>query len=77
MRIVTIAILLISVGVVAVILMVVPFRRSRVHMIDTADLMRLQEARELGPTGRRRRARWVMLAAGLILLASLFWGLAN
>ncbi len=77
MRVVTIAILLISVGVVAVMLMVLPFRRPRVHMIDTADLMRLEEAREHRPTGQRRRARWVVMAVGLILLASLFWSLAN
>lgn len=74
---ITIAILLILVGVVAGILMVSYVRRPKVHTIDTVDLMRLDEARQSHPTGRRRRTRWVIMATGLILLASIFWGLVN
>ena len=52
----TIAILLVLAGIAAVILMGSHSRRPRVHMIDTVDLMRLEDARQSGHMSRRRRA---------------------
>ena len=68
----TIAILSVLAGIAAVMLLWPPFKKPRVHMIDTLDLMRLQDARRTRRTGRRTWAGWVIMA---VVLVSLLWSL--
>lgn len=73
----TITLLLILGGVAAATLIGSRSEKPRVHMIDAVAMMRLAEARQLRPAGRQRRARWVIMGTGLVLLASIFWGFAS
>ncbi len=68
----TIAILSVLVWIAAAMLLWPPFKKPRVHMIDTLDLMRLQDARRTRRTGRRTWAGWVIMA---VVLVSLLWSL--
>lgn len=73
----TITILLILAGIAAVALLWPPFRKPRVHMIESIDLMRLQDAKTAGPMGRPRWTPWVIRAIIVIIaivFVSLLWG---
>lgn len=72
-----ITILLILAGIAGVMLLRPPLRKPRVHMIDSIDLMRLQDAKRAGPMGRPRWTPWVIRAIILIIaivFVSLLWG---
>ncbi len=58
----TIAILLILAGIAAVVLLWPLFRKPRVHMIDSIDLMCLQDVKRAGLMGRPRWTPWVIRA---------------
>ena len=47
-------------------------RRSRSRVIDTVDLMRLDDLRRMREAGRQRHVRWTIVAVAAIVLASLF-----
>lgn len=69
----TIAIVLVLAGIV--VLLWLPERKPRVHMIDALDLMRFHEARRAGYRGRPRWVWGVIMTIIAIVLASLLWGL--
>ncbi len=73
----TITILPILAGIAAVGLLWPPFRKPRFHMIDSIDLMHLQDAKKAGPMGRPWGTPWVIRAIIVIIaivFVSLLWG---
>ncbi len=67
----TIATLMIVAGIVTLMLMW-PSLRPSVRVIDSVDLMRLQDVKKA--INRRRWVRWVIITIIAILLVFMLWG---
>ncbi len=66
-RLILIIILVVAV-IAAVVLLRLRVKKSRVHTIDTVELMHFHDAMRTSRTGRRRWAPWVILATAVFFL---------